>query len=87
MLKNAQTPCPQESFSTVSETYLRTFLAAHPDMLKAGNLYEIILSELEKPLIKLILEETNFNQSKAAAILGINRNTLRKKMTALKIKP
>ena len=41
---------------------------------------------IEKPLVEIVLAETNGNQTKAANILGINRNTLRKKIAEYKIK-
>ena len=40
----------------------------------------MVISEVEKPLIQMVLKLTNGNQSKAALILGISRGTLRKKM-------
>jgi Fis family transcriptional regulator len=43
-------------------------------------LYAIILSQVEQPLLETALNRANGNQSKAAKMLGINRNTLRKKM-------
>ncbi|HUI27599.1 MAG TPA: sigma-54 dependent transcriptional regulator [Candidatus Kryptonia bacterium] len=49
------------------------------------ELYSLILGRVERPLIELVLERANGNQLKAAAMLGINRNTLRKKITDLKI--
>jgi two-component system nitrogen regulation response regulator GlnG len=49
------------------------------------NLYDLIIERIERPLIELTLERTGGNQLKAAAILGINRNTLHKKITQLKI--
>jgi two-component system, NtrC family, nitrogen regulation response regulator GlnG len=49
------------------------------------DLYNLILGRIERPLIELVLERANGNQLKAAAMLGINRNTLRKKITDLKI--
>ncbi|MFN8626980.1 MAG: sigma-54 dependent transcriptional regulator [Candidatus Binatia bacterium] len=51
------------------------------------NLYPLIMQRIERPLIELTLERTHGNQLKAAALLGINRNTLHKKITQLKIAP
>jgi len=51
------------------------------------DLYPLIIERVERPLIELTLERTHGNQLKAAAILGINRNTLHKKITQLKIAP
>ncbi|WP_373020418.1 helix-turn-helix domain-containing protein [Thiomicrorhabdus sp.] len=45
-----------------------------------SDLYEMVIQQVEKPLIEFVLEKTEQNQSKSAQILGINRNTLRKKM-------
>ncbi len=44
------------------------------------DLYELVLSEMEAPLLRSVLNHTNQNQSKAAAALGLNRATLRKKL-------
>lgn len=44
------------------------------------NLYDLVLAEVEKPLLEMVLKLTNGNQSKAAIVLGISRGTLRKKM-------
>ena len=41
---------------------------------------DAVLHQIERPLLQLLLEETRWNQQKAARILGINRNTLRKKL-------
>ena len=51
------------------------------------DLYTLIMERIERPLIELTLERTHGNQLKAATILGINRNTLHKKITELKIVP
>lgn len=45
-----------------------------------GNLYDLVLAEIEQPLLKTIMQYTRGNQSKAAEILGLNRSTLRKKL-------
>jgi len=51
------------------------------------NLHELFLRQMEKPLLRIVLEATGGNQIQAAAILGINRNTLRKKLAALSLLP
>lgn len=50
------------------------------------NLYDTVMSEVEKALISIVLKETNGNQLKTARMLGINRNTLRTKIKTYKIK-
>ncbi len=50
-----------------------------------SDLYDMVLGEIEPPLLKTLLEYTRGNQSRAAAILGINRSTLRKKLRQYKI--
>jgi len=47
---------------------------------RPGDLYELVLGEIEEPLFKTVLDYTKGNQSVAAEILGINRATLRKKL-------
>ena len=51
-----------------------------------GHLHELIIRGIEKPLVEIVLKETNGNQTQAANILGINRNTLRAKITEYEIK-
>lgn len=58
---------------------------AHMDLQEMNDLYDMVLHQMERPLIKLILEKARGNQVRAAEILGINRNTLRKKITTLGI--
>ena len=55
------------------------------EKLENGDIYTMVLEQVERPLIRLILEKTRWNQVKAADILGINRNTLRKKINELAI--
>jgi Fis family transcriptional regulator len=47
---------------------------------RPGDLYDLVLSEVERPLFKAVMDFTDGNQSQAAGILGINRGTLRKKL-------
>jgi Fis family transcriptional regulator, factor for inversion stimulation protein len=48
-------------------------------------IYDMVLGSIEKPLLEYILHKVGGNQSKAADVLGINRNTLRKKMAQYKL--
>jgi len=50
-----------------------------------SNLYEMVISEVEQPLLKTVMEHTRGNQSRAAELLGINRSTLRKKLAKYQI--
>ena len=50
-----------------------------------GHLHELIMGGIEKPLVEIVLKETGGNQTRAANILGVNRNTLRKKIAEYKI--
>jgi two-component system nitrogen regulation response regulator GlnG len=71
--------------SAVSRRLASEFAAASPELPSPG-LYDRLLAEVEKPLITHALEATRGNQIKAAAVLGINRNTLRKKIQTLGIR-
>ena len=53
---------------------------------KPTSIYDMVLKNVEKPMIETVLGKTAGNQSLAAEMLGINRNTLRKKMQQLRIK-
>ena len=53
--------------------------------MPAPGLYGRIIKEVEKPLLKLALDVTRGNQAKCALMLGINRNTLRKKISEHKL--
>jgi two-component system nitrogen regulation response regulator GlnG len=53
--------------------------------LDKGDIYDRVLEQVERPLIRYVLEKTRGNQVRAADIMGINRNTLRKKISELGI--
>ncbi len=74
-----------EGLSAAVERQLKEYFAAHTDGLPAAGLYDRVLHEVERPLITLCLTATGGNQIKAAALLGLNRNTLRKKIRELDI--
>ena len=74
-----------DSLGSAVERHLKEFFAAHKDGLPAGGLYDRILREVERPLITLSLTATRGNQIRAAQLLGLNRNTLRKKIRELDI--
>ncbi|MDX1736850.1 MAG: nitrogen regulation protein NR(I) [Alphaproteobacteria bacterium] len=74
-----------ESMSDAIERHLRKYFEAHGDNLPASGLYGQMLKEFETPLINLCLEYTDGNQIRSADILGLNRNTLRKKIRELGI--
>jgi two-component system nitrogen regulation response regulator GlnG len=54
---------------------------------ESANLYELVLGLVERPLLQAVLRETGGNQLRAAALLGNNRNTLRKKLRGLGLRP
>ncbi len=74
-----------ESLGESVERHLRDYFAAHKTELPASGLYDRVLREVERPLIELTLTATRGNQLKAAKLLGLNRNTLRKKIKDLEI--
>ncbi|MGF1610528.1 MAG: nitrogen regulation protein NR(I) [Kiloniellales bacterium] len=74
-----------ESLGGAVERHLSDYFAAHGNALPAAGLYQRVLREIERPLIALTLSATRGNQLRAAKLLGVNRNTLRKKIRELDI--
>lgn len=68
------------NFSSLISYFIDKYFADHSIGFSPDNLYAKIMDEVERPLIEKTLENTNGNQIKAAEILGLNRNTLRKKI-------
>ncbi len=64
-----------ESVQHSVKDYLNTM-----DGSEVNGLYDLVMTEVEAPLIACVLDFTNNNQSQAAAILGLNRGTLRRKL-------
>jgi two-component system, NtrC family, nitrogen regulation response regulator GlnG len=69
-----------------SASHLKRYFDLHGGVLPPPGLYQRILKEVETPLIEIALDATGGNQAKCADLLGINRNTLRKKITDLDIR-
>ncbi len=82
---SAESGAPTESLGGAVERHLREYFLAHQDELPAAGLYDRVLREIERPLIELSLAATRGNQIRAAKLLGLNRNTLRKKIRDLDI--
>lgn len=73
-----------QSFASSVQQSLKNYFAqlggADP-----ADLYNMVLAEMEVPLLKVTMRHTNWNQSKAAKLLGISRGTLRKKLAIYRI--
>ena len=67
------------------EKHLNQYFDLHKNELPANGLYDRIIHEVERPLIIKTLKLVKGNQLKASELLGINRNTLRKKIIYLDI--
>lgn len=74
-----------EDLGGAIERHLQTYFAEYGEALPPAGLYDRMLKELERPLISMSLGATRGNQIKAAHLLGLNRNTLRKKIRDLDI--
>jgi len=72
-------PVEQLSFEEMVRAKIRALLQ-RMEGYPLEDLYDEVISRVERPLIELVLERTGYNQLKAAEILGLNRNTLRKKI-------
>lgn len=72
---NDKTPCLRDYVSQAMQNYFEQL-----DGQDAVDLYEMVLSEVEAPLMESVMEYVNGNQTKASRITGLNRGTLRKKL-------
>src|SRR5437588_2261684 len=78
-------PAGEEALSTAVERHLASYFARFGDELPPPGLYHRVLREIEHPLLSATLAATRGNQIRAADLLGVNRNTLRKKIRDLDI--
>lgn len=79
-------PVKALSLSNLIAERLKLFFISHANSVPT-NLYATVLDQIEEPLIVQTLKFTRGNQIKAADILGVNRNTLRKKIKQFSINP
>lgn len=83
----SNTPPPLDNCPPLREQVfvsLQTYFA-NLDGQAPNNLYDMVLQEIEIPLLQIVLNSTSGNQSQAAKLLGINRGTLRKKLELYKL--
>ena len=78
-------PRTEESLGAAVERHLTTYFSGFEEGLPPAGLYHRILREIEVPLLTAALAATRGNQIRAADLLGVNRNTLRKKIRDLDI--
>lgn len=71
----AQNQSLRDSVEQAMENYFQ-----HLDGQPASNVYDMVLSEVEAPLLEVVLKYTRHNQTRASQVLGLNRGTLRKKL-------
>lgn len=74
-----------KSLGDAVQHHLKRYFDGHSDELPPPGLYDRVLREIERPLIQLSLSATRGNQIRASELLGLNRNTLRKKIRDLDI--
>lgn len=75
-----------EKLSASVARHLKRYFDLHGGQLPPNGVYQRIMREVEMPLLEIALDATAGNQAKCADLLGINRNTLRKKITDLDIR-
>ena len=70
----------QDSVRSSLEVYLRDLQGTEPD-----RMYDMLVRVVERPLLEIVMQHADHNQSRAAQWLGLNRNTLRKKLLEHKL--
>jgi two-component system nitrogen regulation response regulator GlnG len=85
MAAGADEPAAEEGLAAAIERHLSSYFAGFGDELPPPGLYHRVLREIEHPLLTATLAATRGNQIRAADLLGVNRNTLRKKIRDLDI--
>ncbi len=73
--KNTQEQSLRDCVATTMDSYFR-----HLDGQVVTDVYDMVMQEIEAPLLEVVMKNTRQNQTKAAELLGLNRGTLRKKL-------
>jgi len=71
----AQNQSLRDSVEQAMENYFRNLEGSN-----TADVYELVMAEVEAPMLEVIMKHTRHNQTKAAQVLGLNRGTLRKKL-------
>ena len=82
--QNKTQPPSKAGLSGAVESFLRNYFAAHEGDLPTIGLYDRVMQEVERPLLRATLKAVLGNQKKAAEILGISPRTLRYKLARLR---
>lgn len=82
---HTHSPEPLVGLQDLVKKHLEQYFSVQKGVLMAGDLYETVMNEIEKPLFIQTLQAVGGNQTRAAQVLGINRNTLRKRLAELGI--
>ncbi len=83
----ASEPVATTDLSALVEAYLASYFVSFGEALPPSGLYDRIIAQIEAPLLSVALGAVKGNQLRAAELLGINRNTLRKKLSELRLEP
>ncbi|QQR69363.1 MAG: hypothetical protein IPI58_01385 [Alphaproteobacteria bacterium] len=74
---------PPPGLADVIEAHMRAYMKAHDSLQPCAGLYGRVMCEVERPLLRVVLDSCAGNQKRAAAMLGINRNTLHRRLIEL----
>jgi Fis family transcriptional regulator, factor for inversion stimulation protein len=80
-------PKPQDKSSEIADCVRKNLEKYFTDLdgARPHPVYDMVIRAVERPVLEVVLERTGHNQTLAAEILGINRNTLRKKLQEHKL--
>lgn len=78
--KNSQNQIVKKPLRELIKKSIKYYFINFKNNKDVNNLYALAISEIEKPLLDIVMQYTRGNQTKASLIMGINRSTLRKKL-------